>query len=128
MTVCMATETFAEYLRDLLRRKGIKQTQLAAYVEASPPAVVDWLSGKRMPGPGFLWRLARYDRTRSFEDLMAMAGHIPEEARAEPLAPEIIPEIREALDGMTPDEQRDLAEVIHLWLRHERRRRGDTPQ
>lgn len=68
--------SFDEYLHDLLKRRGITQTQLASYINASPPAMVDWLAGKRRPRPEFIWRIAVFDR-QDFLALMRLADWIP---------------------------------------------------
>lgn len=101
----VAEETISDYVNGVLVRRGISQAQLAAYVGASAPAVVDWLSGKRTPNAVNLWRLAKYDRA-NWIDLMRLAKHIPPDEDV-PSGPDVkldeLPRgLREVIEDLRP--------------------------
>lgn len=70
---------FAAWLGELLARRGISQSQLAAYIGMRPSAVSDWLAGKKRPAPASLRRLAAYAGVPA-EEVLRIAGHLDAEA------------------------------------------------
>lgn len=128
-----------ELIQLILKRRKIKQSQLAAYIGASPAAVNDWLLGKRRPDPQWVWKLAPLANV-SVEEAMRIVGHLPapdgwdEETKTQHLkpgparivinGPPVMQELLTLLQSMTPEEQLEFAlpalEIVEGLLRRGR--------
>jgi len=90
-------EGIAELINATMESRGLKQSQVAAYLEVSAAAVHEWRRGTRTPDPPFVWRSAELAHM-PVEDAMRLAGHLPpiEDVQDEPELPpwvHIIPEL-----------------------------------
>lgn len=71
---------FPFYLKNLIDRKKLNQSQVATYAGVSVSAVSLWLSGKRLPEPENLRKIAPVLGV-SIEELMQNAGYLESESR-----------------------------------------------
>lgn len=123
--------TIPTLLADIIRRRGISERQLAAYMGVSPAAMNRWIKGQGTPDPTYCWKIAELAGL-PIEHVMRIAGHLPQEdERSAPDPPwlsALISEIR-ALQ-VTPEEAQILDVTLRglLALREERERYGDPGQ
>jgi transcriptional regulator with XRE-family HTH domain len=107
---------FLEFLKELLRRRKRKPSQLAADLGISHATVSRWISGDDVPSPDSCQRLADYSGV-PVENILSIVGHINKvsEKKTE------WPEFREYVKKMYPDElDEDLITMIEDLI--ERRR------
>ena len=123
----VAQMTLAEWLDRQLSSSGMSQNAVANYAGVSHSAVSEWRKGNRIPDPPYVWKLAEYFNADVIE-VMRMAGHLPAEEDSSRAA-EIVPELRSALSGLTPGEQRRLvlAAQLAVELREERAEYDASP-
>jgi len=67
---------FVSFLKEVLRRRKSKPSQLAAELGISHATVSRWLSGRDIPNTRSCQRLADYTGT-PVQKVMAAAGHMP---------------------------------------------------
>jgi len=70
--------SFAKYLQSLIDNRKLKQNQIALYGDVSESTVSYWLSGRSLPSPESLKKIATVLRV-SYEELMQKAGYLDEE-------------------------------------------------
>jgi transcriptional regulator with XRE-family HTH domain len=101
------TSGFDKYLADLMRRRGLRQSQIASYAGVSHSTVINWLRGTQ-PTPESLRKLAQGLHIE-YSELMRAAGHGeagPEQATAAqgPLSPDIaVQQLVEIARAMVPE-------------------------
>lgn len=67
-------ENFADWLRGAMERRGLRQSQLAAYIGLTPSAVSKWLSGGAKPDPESVAKLAELFH-EPLAKIYELAGH-----------------------------------------------------
>ncbi len=70
------TGPLAEFLFEVMRRRRVLPSQLAADLGVSHATVSRWLSGKDIPGIASCQRLADYSG-ESLSQVLSVVGHIP---------------------------------------------------
>lgn len=107
----------ATFLREVMRRRQRKPSQLAADLGVSHVTVSRWLSGEDIPNIQSCQRLAEYCGV-PIEKVLAIAGHLPRIAEKPPAE---WPEFREYASSKYPAElDEDLITMIEDLI--ERRR------
>jgi transcriptional regulator with XRE-family HTH domain len=110
----------ATFLRELMRRRGLLPSQLAADIGISHSTVSRWLKGQDIPGTKSCQRLAEYSGV-SLHKILALCGHVP--AIAESPASQW-PEFREYAQQKYANElDEDLITLIERLIEQ---RRGST--
>ena len=105
------------FLKEVMRRRKRKPSQLAADLGVSHATVSRWLSGMDVPSPRSCQRLAEYSGV-PVEKILAIVGHLPEIAEKPPAQ---WPEFREYARHKYPAElDEDLITMIEDLI--ERRR------
>jgi len=108
---------FVSFLKEVLRRRKIKPSQLAAELGISHATVSRWLSGRDIPNTRSCYRLADYSGV-PLQKVLAVTGHMPRVAER-PAAE--WPEFREYAKNKYPAElDEDLITMIEDLI--ERRR------
>jgi transcriptional regulator with XRE-family HTH domain len=109
--------TFIEFLKEVMRRRQRKPSQLAAELGISHATVSRWLSGRDIPNTNSCQRLADYSGV-PVQKILAIVGHLPRVAER-PVAE--WPEFREyALSKYPAELDEDLITMIEDLI--ERRR------
>lgn len=115
-------ENIVDFLRSLIRNRGIAPSRLAQEIGVSHATVSRWLSGKDVPSPKSCERLAEYSGVR-VEYLLSLAHYLPvlETAGASQW-----PEFREYARLKYPDELDDdvITMIEDLIMRRRRKREG----
>jgi transcriptional regulator with XRE-family HTH domain len=110
----------ASFLKDVMRRRKRKPSQLAADLGISHATVSRWLSGTDIPNTTSCRRLAEYSGV-PLEKILSVVGHLPIVAEA---APPEWPEFREYARRMYPDElDEDLITMIEDLIERRRQKR-----
>lgn len=91
------------FLKELMRRRGRRPTQLAKDLGLSHPTVTRWISGEDVPSTSSCRKLAEYSGV-PFEKVFSMAGHLPKVTKT---APTEWPEFREYAQRKYPTELDD---------------------
>ena len=105
------------FLKELMRRRKRKPSQLAADLGISHATVSRWLSGKDIPNPRSCRRLSEYSGV-PVEKILSIVGHLPRIAEKPPAE---WPEFREYARHKYPNElDEDLITMIEDLI--ERRR------
>jgi transcriptional regulator with XRE-family HTH domain len=104
------------FLRDLMRRRGCNQSQLAKGVGVSHPTVGRWLTGEDAPNPASSARLADYSGA-PLERVLALAGHFPPVTQT---APADWPEFREYVERKHPGLDEDVVAVFEAYIERKR--------
>ncbi len=76
--ICRAMNT-AQGISVLLRRLvdgGKTQKSIADDLDVSPTAINEWLHGRRIPDPPYIWRIANLAHM-DIDEAMRLAGHLP---------------------------------------------------
>ena len=108
------------FLRELLRRRKRKPSQLAADLGISHATVSRWLSGEDIPSTRSCRQLAEYSGV-PMQKVLSIAGHLP---RILQQAPAEWPEFREYAHAKYPDElDEDLIAMIEDLIQRRRMRR-----
>jgi transcriptional regulator with XRE-family HTH domain len=108
---------FISFLKEVMRRRKRKPSQLAADLGISHATVSRWLSGKDIPNTSSCRRLAEYSGV-PIEKVLSIVGHIPKVSEAKSLE---WPEFREYARKKYPEElDEDLITMIEDLI--ERRR------
>lgn len=99
--------TTADLLARIAAERKISLAQLAAYMGVSTSAMHRWTHGQGQPDPRYCWKIAEL-AGMPVEEVMRIAGHLPP-AESMPERSAIDPQVKEALDRMSPEEQRAFA-------------------
>lgn len=109
--------SFAVFLKEVMRRRKRKPSQLAADLGISHATVSRWLSGDDTPNTGSCRRLAEYSGV-PVENILSIVGHISRVSEKRDVE---WPEFREYARKMYPEElDEDLITMIEDLI--ERRR------
>ena len=107
------------FLKELMRRRKLKPSQMAAELGFSHATISRWLSGDDIPKTASCRRIAEYSGV-SLEKVLSIVGHLPEIAET---GPPNWPEFREYARRKYPTElDEDLITMIEDLI--ERKRRG----
>lgn len=68
------TKNFAEYLSDLMRRRGLRSSQVAAYMGVTPTTITNWLRGGQ-PRPESVAKLAAALPDEDYGAMMKALGY-----------------------------------------------------
>jgi transcriptional regulator with XRE-family HTH domain len=113
----------ATYLQDLIQRRGITASKLAAEISISHATVSRWLSGRDIPSPRSCQKLAAYAGAPS-ERILALAGHLAAPSLKASLE---WPEFREYAQGKYGDElDEDLIIMIEDLIARRKKHRLST--
>jgi transcriptional regulator with XRE-family HTH domain len=115
----MSTKDFplAQFLKELMRRRQRKPSQLAADLGISHATVSRWLSGRDIPNTRSSQRLADYSGV-PVGKILAIVGHLPRVAERPPAE---WPEFREYARGKYPAElDEDLITMIEDLIERQR--------
>jgi transcriptional regulator with XRE-family HTH domain len=108
---------FSKFLKEVMRRRKRKPSQLAADLGISHATISRWLSGNDIPNTGSCEKLADYSGI-PVENVLSVVGHlsrVPDKKAAQ------WPEFREYVQQMYPDElDEDMITMIEDLI--ERRR------
>jgi transcriptional regulator with XRE-family HTH domain len=105
------------FLKEIMRRRKRKPSQLAADLGISHATVSRWLSGADIPSPRSCYRMAEYSGVPA-EKILSIVGHLPRIAEKPPAE---WPEFREYARNKYPNElDEDLITMIEDLI--ERRR------
>ncbi len=108
------------FLKEVMRRRKLLPSQLAAKLAVSHATISRWLSGEDVPSTRSCQRLAEYSGV-PLENILSIVGHLPRVA--EKGAPEW-PEFREYARQKYPDElDEDLITMIEDLIERRRERR-----
>jgi transcriptional regulator with XRE-family HTH domain len=108
------------FLQDLMRRRKVLPSQLAAELNVSHAAVSRWLSGKDIPNPRSCLKLADYSGV-AVEKILSMVNYLPSKAES-PSAE--WPEFREYARLKYPKElDEDLITIIENLIEQRRVKR-----
>jgi transcriptional regulator with XRE-family HTH domain len=108
------------FLKELMRRRKRRPSQLAADLGISHATVSRWLSGADIPSPKSCRVLAEYSGI-ALEKVLYIAGHLPRLAEA---ASPNWPEFRDYARQMYPDELDDDLITMIEGLIEQRRQKG----
>ena len=115
----MSTRTTALFLNELMQRKRLRPSQLAADLGVSHATVSRWLSGEDIPNTRSCQRLAQYSGW-SVEKVLSLVGHLPEIDGGEPAE---WPEFGEYARRKYPNElDEDEVAMIEGLIEHRRER------
>ena len=64
------------FLRELMRRRGLLSSHLAAEIGISHSTVSRWLKGQDVPSTKSCWRLAEYSGV-PLQKILSLSGHVP---------------------------------------------------
>lgn len=123
MAVSLAELTIPDILRDVLRRDGLTQGQLAVKVGVNPSQISTWLAGQARPSIENIVAIAKASG-RSEAQVREAAGYPVTPASD---GPEIPPWVAETLVKLNEYELRVVDDTARglLRLREERARYGD---
>lgn len=76
-------EHFGKWLREVLKQRGLSQTELARQMEKNKGVVGNWVRGDRLPSPESCDRLADV-LLISLDRVLAEAGHRPPDIHIHP--------------------------------------------
>jgi len=108
------------FLKELMRRRKRKPSQLAADLGISHATVSRWLSGKDIPNPRSCRRLSEYSGV-PVEKILSIVGHLPRIAEKPPAE---WPEFREYARHKYPNElDEDLITMIEDLIERRRAKR-----
>ncbi len=108
------------FLKEVMRRRKLLPSQLAAKLSVSHATVSRWLSGEDVPSTRSCQRLAEYSGV-PLQNILSIVGHLPR--GSEKGAPEW-PEFREYARQKYPDElDEDLITMIEDLIERRRERR-----
>lgn len=111
------------FLKEVMRRRKRKPSQLAADLGISHATVSRWLSGTDIPSTKSCRRLAEYSGV-PLEKILSVVGHLPKVAEA---APPEWPEFREYARQMYPDElDEDLITMIEDLIERRRQKKYNS--
>jgi len=111
------------FLKEVMRRRKRKPSQLAADLGISHATVSRWLSGTDIPSTKSCRRLAEYSGV-PLEKILSVVGHLPTVAEA---APPEWPEFREYARQMYPDElDEDLITMIEDLIERRRQKKYNS--
>ncbi|MHB1135072.1 MAG: helix-turn-helix domain-containing protein [Chloroflexota bacterium] len=74
--IVVSMEELVEFLRSLIRKRGVTPSHLAVEVGVSHATMSRWLAGKDVPSPKSCARLAEYGGV-STEWVLSLARHLP---------------------------------------------------
>ena len=113
----------ALFLKELMRRRKVLPSQLAAHLGVSHATIGRWLSGKDVPSTRSCQSLARYSGV-PLDRVLAIVGHLP---RVEEGGPSEWPEFREYARRKYPAElDEDLITMIEDLIERRRAKRYDA--
>jgi transcriptional regulator with XRE-family HTH domain len=108
------------FLKEIMRRRKRKPSQLAADLGISHATISRWLSGKDIPNTRSCQRLSEYSGV-PVEKILSVAGHLPRIAEKSPAE---WPEFREYARHKYPNElDEDLITMIEDLIERRRARR-----
>ncbi|MBI2869692.1 MAG: helix-turn-helix transcriptional regulator [Chloroflexi bacterium] len=113
------TDRLVRFMVDVMNRRRVLPSQLAAQLGVSHATVGRWLAGKDLPNTGSCRRLAEFSG-ETVTRVLRLAGHLPP---AEAPAPDY-PDFREYARSKYPDElDEDLISLIEDLIERRRQRR-----
>jgi len=118
----MSTEEvpLVSFLKEVMRRRKRKPSQLAADLGISHATVSRWLSGQDIPNTRSCHRLAEYSGV-PVEKILSIVGHLPKMSEKPPIE---WPEFREYARHKYPDElDEDLITMIEDLIERRRAKR-----
>ncbi|MDP2744029.1 MAG: helix-turn-helix transcriptional regulator [Dehalococcoidia bacterium] len=111
------------FLKELMRRRKVLPSQLAAHLGVSHATIGRWLSGKDVPSIRSCQRLAEYSGV-PLDRILAIVGHLPRVAEG---APAEWPEFREYARRKYPAElDEDLITMIEDLIERRRAKKYDA--
>ena len=115
--------SFAVFLKEVMRRRKRKPSQLAADLGISHATVSRWLSGDDIPNTSSCQRLADYSGV-PVENVLSIVGHI---TRVSEKKVEEWPEFREYARKMYPEElDEDLITMIEDLIERRREKKYEV--
>jgi transcriptional regulator with XRE-family HTH domain len=116
--------TFLVFIKDIMRRRKRKPSQLAADLGISHVTVSRWMSGADIPNTESCQKLADYSGV-SIENILNIVGHIKKVSEKKPEWPEL----REYANKMYPEElDEDLITMIEDLIERRRSKKYQDKQ
>ena len=120
----MSKQAFAEWLRQKLEERGIKPSQLAAYLELDHVSVLNWLKGKHLPESGNAIKVADYFRVDT-DFVLELAGHRRAQREALDLASPELRLVLRKVATLPPEDQRLILDIVRPIIERDERLRKE---
>jgi transcriptional regulator with XRE-family HTH domain len=112
--------SFSTFIKEVMRRRKRKPSQLAADLGISHATISRWLSGDDIPNPSSCQKLANYSGT-PVEKILSIVGHIEQISEKESTQ---WPQFREYIQKMYPKElDEDMITMIEDLIERRRKKR-----